>query len=689
MPYLGYEPSKVAVTVGQGVIDATHIQDASITTADLGNDSVTPIKVDDDGTGFQMGSLGLGTAVSGSHKLTVGGTATFSGNITGNLVGNVTGNTSGTAATVTGATQSAITSLGTLTSLTAGTTTITGLTHLKGSAWNSILRLGDTSRSEQLTHMNNGSVNFSIYTSNGTKGVMTANHDGSAMTLGADYGSGTLTVTPPTTFGGWVYVNNRVMASTAGGNEDIRVGSHDGNEMLHLLGNGTARIDTAGTTALTIDSSQQVTFASNLLTLTHGSLDTRLKIEATASNRAGILQLLGGSSDKVAIDFGQSGGTGDLGRIRYDISSTTMNFINGDHGTPELILSTSSATFAGLVEIDGAYLQIDNGGLRIDRHSNPPYILMQYDGTGVAQLRGVSGGGLTITNGGAGTTWQSFDSSGNITFKNNIVLYPGWSTTNIAFGSAVTGHTANNTGARIEVPLHATGGAAHGSFKFYTNSGDTQNHSLTLEESGQAHFLSNVGIKTAPGGYSLKISGTTYGDGTGQFANALMGEVTIGGTNYAMIGSNSSSRGIALCRDGSASFVGIVIEGNGYIKAPYVYTGNTSSAANVHVTSDGFLYRSTSAKKYKTNIKNYNTGLDMINQMQPISYKANKKTTRDNNDKTHAGLLADDIHDLGLTEFVEYNDDGEVENIYYERLVTVCINAIKELSTKVTALEAK
>ena len=81
-----------------------------------------------------------------------------------------------------------------------GTNTFEGLTHLKGSAWNNILKLGDTSRSEQLTHMNNGSVNFSIYTSNGTKGVLTANHDGSAMTLGADYTSGTLTVYAPTTF---------------------------------------------------------------------------------------------------------------------------------------------------------------------------------------------------------------------------------------------------------------------------------------------------------------------------------------------------------------------------------------------------------------------------------------------------------------------------------------------------------
>jgi len=79
--YLGNEPADVAVTVGQGVIDATHIQDASITTADLGNDAVTPNKVDDDATGFQMGSLGLGGAVSGSDKLTVTGDGRFTGTV--------------------------------------------------------------------------------------------------------------------------------------------------------------------------------------------------------------------------------------------------------------------------------------------------------------------------------------------------------------------------------------------------------------------------------------------------------------------------------------------------------------------------------------------------------------------------------------------------------------------------------
>ena len=104
MAYHGNAPADVALVVGQDVITTTEIQDATIATADIASDAITATKVDDDGTGFQMGSLGLGTAVSGSHKLTVGGTATFSGDITGTLAT---------------ASQPNITSVGTLTGLTS------------------------------------------------------------------------------------------------------------------------------------------------------------------------------------------------------------------------------------------------------------------------------------------------------------------------------------------------------------------------------------------------------------------------------------------------------------------------------------------------------------------------------------------------------------------------------------------
>jgi hypothetical protein len=53
---------------------------------------------------------------------------TLVSNLTGNVTGNVTGNTSGTAATVTGAAQAQITSLGTLTTLTVDNVIINGAT---------------------------------------------------------------------------------------------------------------------------------------------------------------------------------------------------------------------------------------------------------------------------------------------------------------------------------------------------------------------------------------------------------------------------------------------------------------------------------------------------------------------------------------------------------------------------------
>ena len=81
MAYFGNEPAKVAVKVGSGVITATELADDSITTADIIDDAITPNQLDEDGTGFQVGTLGVGAAVSGGHTLLVNGTSTFSGGV--------------------------------------------------------------------------------------------------------------------------------------------------------------------------------------------------------------------------------------------------------------------------------------------------------------------------------------------------------------------------------------------------------------------------------------------------------------------------------------------------------------------------------------------------------------------------------------------------------------------------------
>jgi len=84
---------------------------------------------DVDGGNLGLESDGTCTYNPSTGKITATGfVGTLTGNVTGDVTGNVTGNTSGTAATVTTAAQSNITSLGTLTTLTVDNVIINGST---------------------------------------------------------------------------------------------------------------------------------------------------------------------------------------------------------------------------------------------------------------------------------------------------------------------------------------------------------------------------------------------------------------------------------------------------------------------------------------------------------------------------------------------------------------------------------
>lgn len=140
-------PANGTIFTGYVAGEGAYLDDGTVSTAKLDDDAVTASKLDDDGTGFQVGDLGVGGSLTSGDKLTVTGRLRASGGIlgdlTGDVTGNVTGNTSGTAATVTGAAQTAITSVGTLSSLTtSGNVELTGTSgqHLKfaddsGSSW--------------------------------------------------------------------------------------------------------------------------------------------------------------------------------------------------------------------------------------------------------------------------------------------------------------------------------------------------------------------------------------------------------------------------------------------------------------------------------------------------------------------------------------------------------------------------
>ena len=235
MAYYGNAPADVALVVGSDVITTTEIQDATIATADIANDAITAVKIDDDGTGFQMGSLGLGTAVSGSEKLTVGGTASFTGDITGTLAT---------------ASQGNITSVGTLTGLTVSGDTSNGsyLGNINNTGTQSednglkIQIASSGSSAHGLKVQTGGSANAFIVSGDGQVGVGlsssamtdTFNVNGTFSATGNATFDGTITNTPNTSGDYAMFVNQQNSAGwglrVAGGtdNDDYIIRGQDG-----------------------------------------------------------------------------------------------------------------------------------------------------------------------------------------------------------------------------------------------------------------------------------------------------------------------------------------------------------------------------------------------------------------------------------------------------------------------------
>ena len=55
-------------------------------------------------------------------------------------------------------------------------------------------------------------------------------------------------------------------------------------------------------------------------------------------------------------------------------------------------------------------------------------------------------------------------------------------------------------------------------------------------------------------------------------------------------------------------------------------------------------------------------------------------------DHVYGGFTAEDIHNLGLTDFVEYNENNEPDALHYPNMVALMAKAIQELNAKIVAL---
>jgi len=125
------------------------------------------------------------------------------------------------------------------------------------------------------------------------------------------------------------------------------------------------------------------------------------------------------------------------------------------------------------------------------------------------------------------------------------------------------------------------------------------------------------------------------------------------------------------------------IDSSGDLRVGRIFSNITSGGANVRVQSDGLLQRDTSSRRYKNTIEDATHGLADLNKLRSVTYKGNN-----DGDTIFGGLIAEEVHDAGLIEFVDYNSNNEPDALRYGNMVSLCIKSIQQLSAKVETLEA-
>ena len=270
----------------------------------------------------------------------------------------------------------------------------------------------------------------------------------------------------------------------------------------------------------------------------------------------------------------------------------------------------------------------------------------------------------------------------------------GASNTAVGKGSLANNTTASNNTAVGYFALVAnttgTQNVAIGSNALDGNTTGSYNVALghAALTSGSFSGSNNTGI-----GFSA-LGGVTTGNGNTAIGGAAGSAITTGSKN-TIVGKYTGNQGGLDIRT-SSNYI-VLSDGDGNPRMYYhggdnvwksaeIYNNTTANAANMYIGSGYDIARSTSSIKYKRDVQDATHGLAEVLQLRPVTYKG--KNERDG-ETVFGGLIAEEVHDAGLTEFVQYAEDGSPDALAYGNMVSLCIKAIQELKAENDALKAR
>lgn len=138
---------------------------------------------------------------------------------------------------------------------------------------------------------------------------------------------------------------------------------------------------------------------------------------------------------------------------------------------------------------------------------------------------------------------------------------------------------------------------------------------------------------------------------------------------------------------GSTQVNGLTASGELHGDTVYVDSvPTTASAANTFMGSAGQLQKSTSSKRYKKNIRNAGLSVDAILALKPRRFQSRSPS---DGDGWFVGFVAEEAHDLGLTEFVVYDAEDRPDGFAYPAFTAALQAVCQSQQTQIDALTAR
>jgi hypothetical protein len=181
-------------------------------------------------------------------------------------------------------------------------------------------------------------------------------------------------------------------------------------------------------------------------------------------------------------------------------------------------------------------------------------------------------------------------------------------------------------------------------------------------ETNGVNIISNDGAASSGEDYIRFYAGQSTGTNNG--TNAADIHIQGSGATRGYIGVNTNTPTKQIDVNGNGRFRNI--------------GSDVSSNVSLYVTSDGILSLSASDERLKTNIKQIDNSLDIINKLNGVYYN-----WKEGDDLTHVGFIAQEVNKVipELT-YVNKNTEEKYMGVHYQNMTAVIVEAIKELYFK-------